>query len=308
MASDKKVREYSVSILILLTAAAFWGQDSGARSPDQNPSDLVRRAVHNELTAATAPTSHFLFRGVKTTPKGSTTRIYVEAKDATAGLVVAYNGKILTPDQQRDERARLDRFVRNPEELEKKRQQERENAERSLRITRALPDAFLYEYATDEAAPVGVGHPGESLVRLNFRPKPLYDPPTRVEEILTGMRGYILIDASHGRLAKIDGTLFKEVGFGWGILGHLDRGGHFLVQQQELGDGLWQISSLSLKFTGRIFLVKSLDINSTETFSDFKQVPPNLTFAEALELLKKEESQMTKGSLPAGHPQVAQQE
>ena len=102
------------------------------------------------------------------------------------------------------------------------------------------------------------------------------------------MQGYLLVDAVHDRLASIDGTLFKEVGFGWGILGHLDRGGRFVVHQQELGGNLWEISSVSLTLTGKILLVKNLVVNSTEVFSGFKPVPSDLTFAQALDLLKKE--------------------
>ena len=61
-----------------------------------------------------------MFRGVKTTPKGSTTRIYVETKDATAGMVIANDGKPLTPEQRQAEQApRLERFVNNPDELQK---------------------------------------------------------------------------------------------------------------------------------------------------------------------------------------------
>jgi hypothetical protein len=111
-----------------------------------------------------------------------------------------------------------------------------------------------------------------------------------VEEVLAGMQGYVLIDAERHRLARIDGTLFKEVGFGWGILGHLDRGGRFIVQQQEVGDNLWEISCMTLTFSGRILLFKRLDLNSTEVFSRFKRVPADLTFAQALDLLKKEEA------------------
>ena len=111
-----------------------------------------------------------------------------------------------------------------------------------------------------------------------------------MEEVLTGMQGYVLLDTARYRIACIDGTLFKEVGFGWGILGHLDRGGRFLVQQQEVGDNFWEISGMTLSFTGKILLLKNLSISSTETFSGFKRVPSDLTFAQALELLKKEES------------------
>jgi hypothetical protein len=207
--------------------------------------------------------------------------------------VIAYNGKPLTPEQRRAEEARVERFITHPDELKKKREQERASADRTLRIVRALPDAFLYEYAGEEQGSEGIGRAGAALVKLKFRPNPHYQPPSRVEEVLTGMQGYVLVDAASYRLASIDGTLFKEVGFGWGILGHLDPGGRFTVQQQQVGDDLWEISSMSVNFTGKVLLFKNLSISSTETFTGFKRVPSDLTFAQALELLKKEESSGT---------------
>ncbi len=275
--------------LFLLAAASSAGQPSSVSSY-RDPAELMRKAVQNEINAANDETTHFLFRGIKTTPKGSTTRLYVETKEATAGLVIAYNGQPLTPEQRRDEEARVERFIHNPEELRKKREQERESAERTLRIIRAMPDAFLFEYAEEEQKPEGKARAGNPQVKLTFRPNPGYQPPSRVEEVLTGMQGYVLIDAARYRIASIDGTLFKEVGFGWGILGHLDRGGRFIVQQQEVGDNLWEISNMTLSFSGRFLFFKKFNLTSTEVFSGFKRVPSELTFAQALELLKKEES------------------
>ena len=275
--------------IVLLAASSFAGQPAKV-SPARDPQELMRQAVQNEIKASNDDTVCFMFRGVKTTPKGSTTSLYVETKEATAGLAMAYNGKALTAEQRQAEQARVERFIKHPEELKKKREQEREDNERTTRIVRALPDAFLYDYAGEEQGSEGIGRAGDPLVKLQFRPNPRYRPPSRVEEILTGMQGYVLVDAVHYRIASIDGTLFKSVHFGWGILGHLDRGGHFLVHQQEVGDNLWEISSMSLRFTGKILLVKNLTIISTEIFSGFKQVPSDLTFAQALELLKQEES------------------
>jgi len=275
--------------ILLLSAASFAGQPATVSS-DRDPAELVRRAVQNEIKAADDDSARFLFRGTKTTPQGSTTRLYVETREATAGLVIAYNGKPLTPEQRHAEQAHVERFISHPEELKKKHEQERASAERTLRIVRALPDAFLFECAGEEQGSESVGRAGETLVKLRFRPNPHYQPPSHVEEVLTGMQGYVLVDPAHYRLAVIDGTLFKEVGFGWGILGHLDPGGRFTVQQQELEDNVWEISSMSVNFTGKILLFKSLSISSTETFSGFKRVPSDLTFAQALELLKKEES------------------
>jgi hypothetical protein len=274
--------------ILLLSAASFAGQSTVSSYRD--PLELVREAVQNEIKAANDDTARFLFRGTKTTPQGSTTRLYVETKEATAGLVIAYNGKPLTREQRQAEEARVERFIHHPEELKRKREQERASDERTMRILRALPDAFLFEYAGAEPASTGIGRAGATLVKLKFRPNPRYEPPTRVEEVLTGMRGYVLVDAVRYRIASIDGTLFKPVGFGWGILGHLDRGGRFLVQQQEVGNNFWEISSMSLSFTGKILLFKNLSISSTEVFSGFKRVPSDLTFTQAVELLKKEES------------------
>ena len=275
------------SRFILLLASATLAAQPTTVSSYHDPTDLVRKAVQNEIKAS-SETTHFLFRGTKTTPKGSTTRVYVETRDVTAGLVVAYNGKPLTPEQRRDEEARVERFINNPEEMQKKREQERANAEHTLRIVRALPDAFLFEYAGEEPGSDGIGRAGAALVKLKFTPNPKYQPPTRVEEVLTGMQGYVLVDAVRYRLASIDGTLVQPVGFGWGILGHLDRGGRFVVQQKEVGDNYWEISSMSLNFTGKLLLVKSLSVVSTEVFSGFKRVPSDLSFSQALDLMKKE--------------------
>jgi hypothetical protein len=285
----RKVHGCGGAWILLLSATSFAGQPA-AISAAHDPAELVRKAVENEIKASNDDTIHFLFRGVKTTPKGSTSRIYIETKDVTAGLITGYNGNTLPPEQRKQEEERVERFVDNPEELQKKHQQERDNAEHTMRIVRAMPDAFLFEYAGEEQGSNGTGRVGEPLVKLKFQPNPRYEPPSHVEDVLTGMQGYLLVDAIHYRIAKIDGTLFKEVAFGWGILGHLDRGGQFVIQQQDVGDDLWEISSMTLNFTGKILLFKTLAISSTEVFSGFKRVPADLTFAQALELLKKEET------------------
>jgi hypothetical protein len=136
-------------------------------------------------------------------------------------------------------------------------------------------------------------------MRLKFRPDPQYRPPSHVEDVLTGMEGFLLIDPTAKRIARIDGTLFKEVGFGWGILGHLDKGGHFLVEQCDVGDGSWDVSRMVLTFTGKILLFKTLAIKSEEVFSEFKRVPDDTTFARGVEILKQRQARLAQTSLGA---------
>jgi len=112
------------------------------------------------------------------------------------------------------------------------------------------------------------------------------------------MEGFLLIDPVSRRIARIDGTLFKEVGFGWGILGHLDKGGHFLVEQSDVGDGSWEVSRMSLSFTGKILIFKSIAIKSEEVFSGFRRVPADTTFAQGVDLLKAEEAKLVEDHKP----------
>jgi hypothetical protein len=286
-----------------LSASIFWAQESAApetkppeskaeKAPELSPGDLVRSAVANEVAAADHPKALHRFRSHRKNAKGTQTRLYVETKDALAAMLIAINDQPLTAAQQQGEINHLAWLSGNPEQLRKKAAREKEDQERTLRIVKALPAAFLYEYAGTANGEAGLGVAGSSLVRLTFKPNPSYSPPTREEEVLTGMKGELLIDQSAGRLALIDGTLFRDVTFGWGIIGHLNKGSHFRVQQGDLGlgDAEWGITSLSLNVTGRILLFKAISLVSDEVFSDFQKMPENFTFAQAVEMLRTEQA------------------
>jgi len=115
--------------------------------------------------------------------------------------------------------------------------------------------------------------------------------------VLTGMEGTVLVDPKSARFARIDGTLVRDVGFGWGILGHLDKGGRFHAEQMEQSPGVWVPSMMGLRFTGKLLLFKSLNIKSEEWFRDFRPIPVDVTFAQGIEMLKKENASVA-ASLP----------
>ena len=264
-------------------------------APTPTPGELVRQAINNEVAANKNPGARFLCRNERKTAHLNQIKLLVETKDATAGMIIAHDGHPLSPEERQQEEARLSNYARNPDELNRKRKQEAEDTDRTMRILKALPDAFLYEADGTEKGTVNVGRPGDDLVRLKFRPNPSYDPPTRVEQVLTGMEGYVLVDAGEKRIAEINGTLQKDVGFGWGILGHLDRGGRFLVRQADVGGNAWEITHMELAMTGKILLFKKFSFQSSDTFDDFRPVPSDLTFAQGVELLKKEAAEIEAG-------------
>ena len=270
-----------------------------AQTPKLPAVDLVRRTVGNEISPANNQ-AKYSFRDRKQVANDSQTKLMVETRDAMAGILVAINDKPLTAQQRDAENARVERFIKDPDELRKRQKQESEENDRIQRIMKALPDAFLFEYDGTVRGEPGMGKVGHTLTRLKFRPNPNYVPPSKVEQVLTTMAGYMLIDTDDDRIAKIDGRLQGEVSFGWGILGHLDPGGHFLVQQADTGDDHWEVSRMDLAFTGKILFFKSINIDQKEVMSDFQRVPSDLTFAQGLELLRKHEALMADNA--AGRP------
>lgn len=244
------------------------------------PHELVRQAVANEIQAGHDDVS-LMFRVRKQGPKGTQTREYVETAEGTAGMLVALNDQPVSAAQRQQELDRLDQLLHNPAELRRKQKQQQEDSERVTRMVKALPDAFRYQYEGTEEVN------GLQLVRLKFEPNPDYDPPSREQQVFTGMKGFLLIEPHRARIARIDGTLSKNVGFGWGILGRLNRGGRFVVVQGPVASGYWTTTHMQLSFTGKVLLFKSLNIQTTEDSSDFRRVPGHMTFAQGVELLKK---------------------
>jgi hypothetical protein len=278
----------AIAALALVSRVFAFSADQSSESPIE----LVRRTVQGEI--ATGNGAKAMFTDHKVTPQGSQTKLVVETREGTAGMAVAIDNKPLSREQRQAEEARLEGLVNNPEGLKRKQRSEKEDTEHVTRIMRALPDAFLYEPDGSAVGNQEIGKPGDQLVRLKFRPNPKYNPPSHVEQVLTAMQGYVLIDANQHRIAKMDGTLTKEVSFGWGILGHLDRGGHFLVEQAEVVPGDWEVTHMSLSFTGKELLFKSISVKSDEVFSNFRPVPSNLTFAQGVDLLKKQQAELAE--------------
>ena len=112
-----------------------------------------------DCQAANQPSHKHMFRSRKQTSSGSQTRLYVETNDAMAGMLIAINDQPLTPQEQQAEEDHLGWLAGTPEQLRKKHAREKEDAERTLRIVKALPDAFHYEYDGTEVGGPELGRP-----------------------------------------------------------------------------------------------------------------------------------------------------
>jgi hypothetical protein len=138
-----------------------------------------------------------------------------------------------------------------------------------------IPDIFLFE---DHGKQGG-------LERLTFVPDPAYRPATYEETALHAMSGLVLIDLREKRLARFSGTLTQQVNFGYGLLGHINKGGTIEVNRVRLSPGLWGTSLFRTDFDGRFAIFKNINKHLDETRNDFEPVPPDTNMQRALERL-----------------------
>jgi hypothetical protein len=270
------------AIIVLLCGIPVAAGDKQDAKLPANANDLVRTAVQNEVKPSSSSNTEFhswKMRQVK--PARTTVRQFVETPDGLIARLITINDKPLSNEERTKEEARINRLL-DPKQMQAKRKQQNEDESRSRRMVAALPDAFIYQYAGTEEKN------GHTLVNLKFTPNPQFSPPTREALVYQGMQGTMTIDATAMRMAKIDGTMMKDVSIGWGIIGHLDKGGQFIVEQTEVDKGDWEVTKMRLNFTGKALIFKSIRIDETDVSDDFQKVP-KMTVAQALDYLKKAE-------------------
>ena len=239
--------------------------------------ELVRRVVTNELKAEGQDHSLWMFR-LETEKPNAQKEVdeVVETKDGDLKRPILIHGRELTPEEQEQVDKRIQRLIHNPDALRKSLNDKTQDTARSQRLLKMLPDAFVFNY----------GERHGDLVQLNFSPNPHFRPPTREAQVFHAMEGSIWVDSKKARVAAITGHLTREVKFGGGMLGHLDKGGEFEVKQAEVAPGYWELIRLNVQMKGKALFFKTISVQQKYSRSSFKRVPDDLTIAQAAEILR----------------------
>lgn len=264
----------SVLALLPLGAALSWSAPAGQQV---SANDLVRGVIENELKAQDGDHSRWMYRVDKKERGKTRAKEVVQTAHGSVDLLVAIDGHPLKSEEHEQEIQRIEHLVTNPAEQERLEQSNRKDAEQCRALFRMIPDALTFSYA----AQVG------DLIQLNFRPNPSFQPPTREAHVFHQMAGEMWVDARQHRLARIKGQLIGDVKFGGGFLGHLEKGGHFYVEQHELSPGQWELTFLQVDMKGKALFFKTIAVQQEEYRSDFQLVREDLTLSEAADLLTK---------------------
>ncbi len=271
-------------LLLLAWVAPVYGQPAsghGESSPPAPGQALVDQALANEYNAAQDANHPMRYQLRKTSPRLTTTKEIYETKDGDVARLIAVNDQSLRPADEQKEEARLNALAGDPGKQRRRKQDEDADAARALKVLRALPTAFVYQYAGAGEGPTG------KVEKFTFRPNPAFSPLDLETEALTAMGGEIWIDPVHLRVTRLEGHVQRDVDFGWGILGRLNKGGWIVIEQEDVGGGRWRTVRLQMVMSGRV-VFKARVFDTTEEQTKFAPLPAGLGYQKAITMLRAE--------------------
>jgi hypothetical protein len=236
--------------------------------------DLIKAVAANELQDRVQQL-RWVYEIDKRVGKQTVTEEQVETAQGPLYRVRAIDGRPLTADERQQDDARIASLLRDPSQQLKLKQQQDDDEKKLENLLRVMPDAFLYEYD---------GVDGK-FVRLKFRPDPNYNPPTYEARVAHSLAGGVLIDPQEKRLVKLSGRILNQIDFGFGFLGHIDKGGTIEIGRVQAAPAQWKTALINIQLSGRLIFFKTIDKQEYETRSNFRRVAGNLSLPAARELL-----------------------
>jgi hypothetical protein len=257
----------------------------------EDATQYARQAIQRQMQADAADHTHWRYRIHREDDKGTQERDVIDTKEGQIARTLLINGQPLTTEQRADDEARMKKLVEDASERAKRAKRVKEDEDKGTQMFKAIPDAFIFKYDGAE----------NGQIRLSFFPNPHYDAPTRELQVFRSMSGKMWIDRAEGRLSRMDGSLFEDVTFGWGLLGRLNKGGTFSISQVRVAADHWEIVGLDVKMTGHAVIFKSINVKQIQRLTDFRRVSDDLTISQAYQMLEKGEHSISAENQPSAN-------
>jgi hypothetical protein len=276
--------------LILLSALAGTQAQSVNAAKDVTGTSLlsvppriwVVDAAANELVALHHKNSYLRYRMETVNEKGQQVRDVIESKDGTVARLILKDGKPLTPEQDKSERQRLNDMIASPAAYAKHVKNGESEKKMADTLVPLMADAMINTYTPGQ--PQSGKNGGALEIVLDYTPNPKFVPPNTEAEALTGLKGRVWIDAKTHYVVRMEGTIFRGVNFGWGMLAHIYPGGKLEMDQTDAGGSRWIFTDFSMELTVRALMVKTLNIRSSAKATDYQTLGP-MSYQDAIRLL-----------------------
>jgi hypothetical protein len=258
--------------------------------PPEPAQKLVADVIYNELHDRESD-SFWEYRSERVAGSQNVVREQVETADGPIFRVIADHGSPLDAAGRQHEDQRLRGLVERPGAMARVRQEHEQDEARLKQVMEILPTAFLFDYD---------GPSSGDQVRIAFRPNPAFVPASYEARVVHALGGTLTVNQRIKRMIDMDGRLVERVDFGYGILGHVEKGGAFEVRREQVSETHWKTNLVEVHIQGKVLLFKNVTKDQREARSDFRPVPHDITVAEAKDLLDRAGSSGDQARLTHG--------
>ena len=254
--------------LVLLTATA-WPRETS----------LIEKVAANEVAARKGRPHYFYVSEERSARTGGHLwkENVVETTDGPLRRLIAIDNRPLTAGEAAAEQRRIDNLVAHPDDFRRLNQAHKDDEDRAAQLLQMLSSDFVL-------TPNGEAN---GCLRFTFQPKPDFRPASYQERVAHEMAGTVSLKRPEDRLCTLDATIVHPVEFGYGMLGHIDQGGHFSLARKQVDAKNWKSDHITVHINGRILMLKSLAQDQEAIRTEIRVVPQNLTLTQAAQISRQ---------------------
>jgi hypothetical protein len=281
-------------LLILGIAAVFFeclsatsAQQPAAPDPlSVAPHQWAVDAANNEIKVVEYSDSFLRYRIHTRDSKGDQVRDVIESKDGAVARLIYKENRPLTPEEDADERSRLQAMLDSPSNFAKHIGHDNSSKKIAIDLIRLMPDAMTFSYVPGQPQRA---HPDEKAnsvaeIVIDFQPNPAWNPPTIAAEALTGLKGRLWMDPRTHYMTRLEGTIFRAINVGFGLFAHVYPGGQLTFEQFEVAHGRWIFSRFIERLTVRALMLKTFRENMDLEGSNYSLVA-RMGYQDAIHVL-----------------------
>jgi len=187
------------------------------------------------------------------------TRIIV-VNGARFEQLLEHNGQLPSAKEQKQSDSDLDKLKHEtPDEQTARLRKNQENRA----FLRDVLEGFDFRLVGEEIVD------GRPAYVLHATPHPGYHAHGKYAKMFSRVEGKLWVDKQDYGWIKVDGQVTQSFSLGL-ILARVERGSHIIMEQTCVGGAVWVPRRIEIRATARILFLKSLDIQRTLTYTDYR--------------------------------------
>ena len=263
-----------ILLLMIVASAALSAQSGGPDTPRNQASIVDARQVVLPSVLATerswAMRDHYTYMERDDDRRlNSLGQVKSETVDVTRIMVVngarfdqllEHNGQLPSAKEQKQSDDDLDKLKHEtPDEQTARLRKDQENRA----FLRDVLEAFDFRLVGEEVVN------GRPAYVLHATPHPGYHAHGKYAKMFSRVEGRLWVDKQDFGWIKVDGQVTQSFSLGL-ILARVERGSHIIMEQTCVGESVWVPKRIEIRATARILFLKSLDIQRTLTYTDYR--------------------------------------